>query len=62
MHGDGSVIVNFGCLPPLPEGYVVKWHDHLGMYLGHGPDDWESAICWNRFWVRRWCLQHAASQ
>lgn len=53
------VAVNFGCLPPLPEGYSVKWHPALEMYMGHGPDEWETAICWNRFWVRRWVLEKA---
>ncbi len=50
--------VNFGCLPPLPPGYSVCWHEHLEHYMGHGPGDWESPICWNRFWVRGWCIQH----
>ena len=48
--------VNFGCLPPLPAGYVVKWHPLLEMYIGHGPGERDTPCCWNRFWVRQWLL------
>ena len=58
MSGD-PVAVNFGCLPALPPGYSVFWHPRLEMFMGHGPDEWESPICWNRFWVRSWCVQRA---
>ena len=51
------VAVNFGCLPPLPPGYSVQWHPNLEYYIGHGPDVWETPICWTRYWVRRWCIQ-----
>jgi hypothetical protein len=55
-------VVNFGCLPRLPEGYSVIWHDGLEMYIGVGPDDYESAPTWNRFWVRRWTMEDAMSR
>ena len=56
------VTVNFGCLKPLPEGYSVKWHPALEHYMGHGPGEWETPICWNRFLVRDWVMQKAAER
>lgn len=54
-------VVNFGALPPLPSGWHVAWHESFEMYMGHGPDGWESAISWNRFWVRSWTMEAALS-
>lgn len=59
MIADDSRPVCFGALKPLPDGYSVWWHPNLEKYMGHGPGDWESPVCWNRFWVRRWCFQRA---
>ena len=57
MHdANEPVAVNFGCLPPLPAGWVVKWHPSLEHYVGHGPDEYETVIHWNRFAVRQWLL------
>jgi len=50
-------IVNFGNLPPLPDGYCVRWHDNLEHYIGWGPG-YESPITWDRFQARRWCVLH----
>jgi len=56
---DDVHVVNFGALPPIPEGWCVAWHECIEMYMGHGPNDWESPICWNRFWVRQWVIDKA---
>lgn len=56
---DEEIVVKFGALPPLPDGWYVAWHPNLEMYMGHGPNDWESLISWNRFWVRSWTMQAA---
>ena len=53
---------NFGCLPPMPDGWYVAWHPNLEMYMGHGPNEWESLVCWNPHWVRQWCIDAAAKE
>ena len=54
-----NVVVNFGALPPLPDGYCVVWHQNLEHYIAWGPD-WESPITCDRFQARRWCFGWAA--
>lgn len=57
-----NVPFNFGCLPPLPDGYSVEYVISLEHYMAFGPDGWESMItCWPHD-ARRWCFQHAAEK
>lgn len=48
------VVINFGCLPPLPEGWTVQYHPCLEHYIGHGPNGYETVIHVDRFAVRKW--------
>jgi len=57
---DGCGEYNFGCLPPLPDGYSVWWHAEHEHYSAHGPGEWESVITWNPYQARRWAFAHAA--
>lgn len=52
-------IINFGALPPLPDGFHVAWHPALEHYVGHGFDGWESLITCNRFQARDFCIERA---
>lgn len=37
---------------PLPPGWKILWLDS-GHFVGIGPNDEETPISWDRFWVRR---------
>lgn len=50
-------LVNFGALPPLPEGYAVVWVEPH--YLATGPGGWEGLLTWDRFRARKEALAHA---
>ena len=54
--------INFGFLPPLPEGYTVSFYEALEHYMADGPDDWQSPITAHRFQARRWCFAEAAAR
>ncbi len=53
-----EVPYNFGCLPPLPEGYSVVWRESHEHYQGIGPDEWESCISCSPHQCRDWCFAH----
>ena len=57
---DEPNIVNFGNLSPIPSGWCVMWHPNLDHYVGHGPNEWESLMCWDRYRVRIWVIEAAA--
>ena len=57
----GVYQINFGCLPPLPDGYWVGYHQSIEHYMAHGPDEWESLITCDRFHARDWCFAMAAA-
>ena len=58
--GPGDCEVNFGALPPMPNGYAVWWHENLEHYIAWGPG-YESPITVDRFQARRWCFAEAKS-
>lgn len=53
---------NFGCLPPLPAGYVVVWRSSHEHYQAVGPGEWESCITCDPYQARQWCLDHAENE
>ncbi len=46
----------------MPEGYSVWHHGETEHVVGHGPNGWESAITWDRWQARRWCVEHSKQQ
>ena len=57
---DDAPAENFGCLPPLPEGYVVVWSENDEMYYwtirGSDIEGWGG---WDRYAARRDALRNA---
>ena len=57
---DDLPAVNFGNLPPLPEGYVVVWHEGSECYFWTvRGSDIEGGETWDKYRCRREALAHA---
>lgn len=57
---DDLPAINFGNIPPLPDGYVVVWCEGMETYYGtKRGTDLELGGSWDRYWVRKCCLLHA---
>lgn len=56
---NAEIQYNFGCLPPLPDGYRVSWFECHEHYQAIGPDEWESPISVDPYQCRQFALAHA---
>lgn len=56
----GDPVINFGALPPLPEGWYVVQLDS-GHYMATDGEQ-ESAMTVNRFHARKWAIELGAKQ
>ena len=60
---NGIYEYNFGCLPPLPNGYRVVWLENTEMYIWMKEDeDLDGPICASPHYARRCAIAHFEHQ